>query len=59
MPPHHFPRSAMKKAFAAGLTLVVGSLLLVEIGTASSLGLAFLGTALLACAMLLLPQRAS
>ena len=49
----------MKKAFAAGLTLVVGSLLLVEIGTASSLGLAFLGTALLACAMLLLPRRSA
>ena len=49
----------MKKAILAGLTLVVGSLLLVGIGSASTLGLAFLGTALLACAMLLLPRRTS
>jgi hypothetical protein len=48
----------MKKALLAGLMVVVGSLLLIGIGTASPLGLGFLATALLACAMLLLPKRA-
>jgi len=49
----------MKKALAAGLMVMLSSLMVVGIGTASPLGLAFLGTALLASAMLLLPRRAS
>ena len=48
----------MKKALLAGLMVVVGSFMLIGIGTASMLGLGFLGTALLACGMLLLPKRA-
>ena len=47
----------MKKALLAGLMVVVGSFLLIGIGTASPLGLGFLGTALLACAALLVPRR--